>query len=48
MDVGAHLADKRHRHRIIADALYIFEVAMEGQASKRLPAFTCTWVEERA
>jgi len=46
MDLGAHLVNKRHRHRIIADALHIFQSPTETQARKRLREFTHTWAEK--
>ena len=46
MDLGNHLADKRHRKGIIADALHIFEVATETEARKRLRDFTDRWSQK--
>jgi putative transposase len=42
-DIGAHLANKRHRHRIIADALSIFEATTATQARKKLRLFCHKW-----
>jgi transposase-like protein len=33
-DISQHLANKRHRHRIMADALHIFEATTATQAQK--------------
>lgn len=46
MDLGNHLADKRHRKGIIADALHIFEVATETEARKRLRGFVDKWAQK--
>ena len=46
MDLGAHLIDKRHRHRIIADALHIFGASTETEARRRLRGFTDTWTRK--
>ena len=46
MDLGSHLADKRHRKGIIADALHIFEVATETEARKRLRGFVDKWAQK--
>jgi putative transposase len=43
MDLGAHLAEKRHRSRIIADALWVFEAANEQKTRNRLRQFTQRW-----
>ncbi|MEE9444015.1 MAG: transposase [candidate division Zixibacteria bacterium] len=40
------MADKRHYRRIIADALYVFEVVTKTEARKRLRTFTGKWVEK--
>ena len=42
-DISQHLANKRHRHRIIADALHIFEAETATQARKRLRLFCHKW-----
>jgi len=42
-DISQHLANKRHRHRIIADALSIFEAETATQAKKRLVLFCHKW-----
>ncbi|MGB2768735.1 MAG: transposase, partial [Candidatus Zixiibacteriota bacterium] len=42
-DISAHLANKRHRHRIIADALYVFEATTATQVRKRLRLFCGKW-----
>ena len=42
-DISQHLANKRHRHRIIADALHIFEATTATQARKRLRLFCGKW-----
>jgi len=46
MDLGLHLTDKRHRHRIIADALFIFEATTESEARKRLHLFASRWMNK--
>jgi len=46
MDLGAHLVNKRHRHRIIADALHIFGASTETETRRRLRGFTDTWTEK--
>jgi len=43
MDVGNHVAQKRHRHRIIGDAQHVFEAESELQARQRLRQFALTW-----
>jgi len=43
MDLAAHLTQKRHRHRIIADALHIFEADNQTQARQRLRRFAQKW-----
>jgi len=42
-DMGQHLVDKRHRHRIILDALYVFEGETETEVRKRLKVFCDRW-----
>jgi putative transposase len=42
-DLGQNLANKGYRHRIISDALYIFEAETETQTRKRLRAFYDRW-----
>jgi putative transposase len=42
-DISAHLANNRHRHRIIADALYVFEATTATQVRKRLRLFCGKW-----
>jgi len=42
-DMGLYLVDKRHRHRIIADALYIFEGETEAETRQRLRFFCEKW-----
>jgi putative transposase len=42
-DISQHLANKRHHHRIIADALHIFEATTATQARKRLRLFCGKW-----
>ena len=42
-DIGEHLVDKRHRRRIISDALYIFEGETETEVRKRLKVFCDRW-----
>ena len=42
-DISQHLANKRHRHRIIADALHIFEATTATQVRKRLRLFCGKW-----
>ena len=42
-DISQHLANKRHRHRIMADALHIFEATTATQAQKRLRLFCHKW-----
>jgi hypothetical protein len=48
MDLGAHLVNRRHRHRIIADALHIFGASTETEARRRLRGFTDTWTEKES
>ena len=45
MDLGDHLAGKRHRKRIIAEALHIFEAVGEAEARKRLRKFADKWLQ---
>lgn len=42
-DIGQHLVDKRHRRRIISDALYVFEGEKETEVGQRLQAFCQKW-----
>jgi len=42
-DLGEHLGDKRHRRRIISDALHVFEGETETEVRKRLRAFCDRW-----
>ena len=42
-DVGQHLTDKRHRHRIISDALYVFEGETKTEVHRRLKIFCENW-----
>jgi putative transposase len=42
-DIGEHLGDKRHRSRIISDALYVFEGETETEVTKRLQVFCDRW-----
>jgi len=46
MDLGHHLIDKRHRRRIISDALFIFEAATESEARARLHIFIDRWMNK--
>lgn len=46
MDLGHHLTDKRHRRRIISDALYIFEATTESEARARLHIFIDKWMNK--
>jgi len=46
MDLGGHLVEKRHRKRIIADALHIFEAVHETEAHRRLRRFGQKWSEK--
>jgi transposase-like protein len=41
--ISQHLANKRHRHRIMVDALHIFETTTATQARKRLRLFCHKW-----
>ncbi len=43
MDLAAHLMEKRHRRRIIADALHIFDADNQTQARQRLRRFAQKW-----
>jgi putative transposase len=43
MDLAGHLGDKRHRSRIIADALRVFEGETATQVRKNLKAFCHKW-----
>lgn len=45
-DLGAHLSQKSHRHRIVNDALHIFNAATETEARKRLRAFMEKWSQK--
>jgi putative transposase len=42
-DLGQNLMNKGYRHRIISDALYIFEAETETEVRKRLRAFCDRW-----
>jgi putative transposase len=42
-DLGQHLENKRHRNRIISDALHIFEATTATQVRKRLRLFCEKW-----
>ena len=42
-DLGQHLVNKRHRNRIIADALHVFEATTATQVRKRLRLFCDKW-----
>jgi putative transposase len=42
-DLGEHLGDKRHRRRIISDALQVFEGQTETEVRKRLQLFCDKW-----
>ena len=46
MNLGAHLETPRHRHRIITDALHVFEVTAttETAVRKRLQQFVGRWL----
>jgi len=46
MDLGDHLIEKRHRKRIIGDALYIFEAVHETEARQRLRRFQQSWSDK--
>jgi putative transposase len=46
MDLGLRLAHKRHRNRIIADALWIFESAGEQETRNRLRQFVQHWSDQ--
>lgn len=46
MDLGAHLANKRHRQRMVADALHIFGAATQTEARRRLRDFSRQWLEK--
>jgi putative transposase len=43
MDLAHHLTDKRHRNRIMADALLVFEGETATQVRKNLRAFCDKW-----
>ena len=43
MDLGGHLTDKRHRSRIMADALRVFEGETATQVRKNLRSFCDKW-----
>jgi transposase-like protein len=45
-DLAGHLTNRRHHHRIIADALHIFKAATEREVRSRLRAFITTWSEK--
>jgi putative transposase len=42
-DLGHNLVNKSYRHRIISDALYIFEAETETEIRKRLKTFCGRW-----
>jgi transposase-like protein len=42
-DLGRHLSDKRHRHRIISDALHVFEGEIKTEVHRRLRTFCQNW-----
>jgi len=42
-DLGQHVVNKRHRNRIIADALHVFEATTATQVRKRLKLFCDKW-----
>lgn len=42
-DIGQHLVEKRHRRRIISDALYVFKGETEIEVRKRLRVFCDRW-----
>jgi transposase-like protein len=42
-DIGQHLVQKRHRRRIISDALYVFKGETEIEVRKRLQLFCDRW-----
>jgi len=46
MDLGTHLAEHRHRSRIIADALWVFEGVGEQETRNRLRQFTHRWSDK--
>lgn len=43
VDLGNHLADGRHHHQIIRDALFIFSANNATEARRRLRIFTDKW-----
>jgi len=43
MDLGDHLAEKRHRNQIIADALQVFEAESEMETRQRMRQFEQKW-----
>lgn len=42
-DLGQHLVNKAHRHRIISDALHVFEAETATEVRKRLKVFCDKW-----
>jgi len=46
MDLGAHLVETRHRNRIIADALHVFEADRDRDVRDRLRWFGQTWSQK--
>lgn len=48
MDLGDHLAEKRHRNRIIADALHVFEAESESETRRRLRQFGEKWSQRES
>ncbi len=42
-DLGQHLVNKRHRNRIISDALHVFEATTATRVRKRLGLFCDKW-----
>lgn len=45
-DLGAHLAHKGYRRRIISDALYVFEVTTQSEVRERLKKFIRKWSQK--
>jgi transposase-like protein len=43
MDLGDHLAEKRHRNQITADARHVFEAQSESETRERLRRFGQKW-----
>jgi len=42
-DIGQHLVEKRHRRRIISDALHVFEGETRTEVTQRLKVFWEKW-----